>query len=200
MYLVARKGLPLQEYGVVAASEAKAARLDGRACVLNAALIDAFEGFRKRFLADVHKSQDMGELDLERLAPDSTLEACAILVRGEEAERSERSAHQATAERAGGAPQRRAKGRIQRPRDKAHRRVHARASSFRATENPPFMLSRRNLPHPSSVLRSRVPPPPPSICSASFLPTPPPAAASLRRARFVKAAESSPQRTSATSG
>lgn len=81
MYLVAREGLPLQEYGVVTASEAKAARLDGRESVLAAELIDGFEAFRKRFLADVHRAQDMGELDLERLDPSSTLEACAILVR-----------------------------------------------------------------------------------------------------------------------
>ncbi|KAK2077019.1 hypothetical protein QBZ16_005247 [Prototheca wickerhamii] len=80
-YLVARKGLPLTEYGIVCARTAKMQRLSmgDASCPLPLALIDEFEAFTRRFRMDVHGAQDNNELDLEDLPTGSALELCALL-------------------------------------------------------------------------------------------------------------------------
>lgn len=56
---MARKGLPLTEYGIVCARTAKMQRLSmgDASCPLPLALIDEFEAFTRRFRMDVHGAQ-----------------------------------------------------------------------------------------------------------------------------------------------
>ncbi|KAL6777433.1 hypothetical protein ACKKBF_B21480 [Auxenochlorella protothecoides x Auxenochlorella symbiontica] len=82
-YLVARKGLPLTDYGVVCSRTAKLQRMaesgTNTACPVSLSMVEDFEAFGKRFRMDVHGAQDDNELDLEDLPPGSTLEMCALL-------------------------------------------------------------------------------------------------------------------------
>jgi len=90
MYIVARRGLPLFEYGEV---PIEAANLQLRAgqtptnadgtpakpCPLTLELLDEYDAFCKDFRHDVFDSSDGNELDLEHLRDGSLLEACSFL-------------------------------------------------------------------------------------------------------------------------
>lgn len=90
MYIVARHGLPLYEYGEVPIEAANLqlragqtpTNADGAAakpCPLTLELLNEYDAFCKDFRRDVFDNSDGNELDLEHLRDGSLLEACSFL-------------------------------------------------------------------------------------------------------------------------
>jgi hypothetical protein len=86
MYIVARRGLPLQEFGEVPVEAANLQLRAGQApsdtakpCPLTLDLLNEYDAFCKDFRRDVFDNSDGNELDLEHLREGSLLEACSFL-------------------------------------------------------------------------------------------------------------------------
>ncbi len=87
MYIVARRGLPLHEYGEVPIEAANLQLRAGQApsnttakpCPLTLELLNEYDAFCKDFRRDVFDSREGNELDLEHLREGSLLEACSFL-------------------------------------------------------------------------------------------------------------------------